>query len=59
MIKTGSQHSATLKDGRQVFINGELAGDVTEHAAFRRAIASVAALSGHPLTVRRRPRSSV
>ena len=38
MIKTGSQHLASLKDGRQVFINGELAGDVTEHPAFRRTI---------------------
>ena len=34
MIKTGSQHIAMLKDGRQVYINGQLAGDVTEHPAF-------------------------
>ena len=26
MIKTGSQHIAALKDGRQVYIDGELAG---------------------------------
>ncbi len=41
MIKTGSQHIAALKDGRQVYINGEMAGDVTQHPAFRRAIATV------------------
>ena len=44
MIKTGSQHIATLKDGRQVYINGEVAGDVTEHSAFRRTIGTVGAL---------------
>lgn len=44
MIKTGSQHLATLKDGRQVYINGDLAGDVTEHQAFRRTIASIGTL---------------
>jgi 4-hydroxyphenylacetate 3-monooxygenase len=44
MIKTGSQHIATLKDGRQVFINGEVAGDVTEHAAFKRTIGTVGTL---------------
>jgi 4-hydroxyphenylacetate 3-monooxygenase len=44
MIKTGSQHIATLKDGRQVYINGEIAGDVTEHAAFKRTIGTVGAL---------------
>ncbi len=44
MIKTGSQHVATLKDGRQVFINGELSGDVTAHPAFRRSIASIGTL---------------
>jgi 4-hydroxyphenylacetate 3-monooxygenase len=44
MIKTGAQHVATLKDGRQVFINGELSGDVTAHPAFRRSIASIGTL---------------
>lgn len=44
MIKTGSQHIASLKDGRQVYINGELAGDVTVHPAFRRTIGAVAKL---------------
>ena len=44
MIKTGSQHIATLKDGRQVYINGEPAGDVTIHPAFRRTVSSIGAL---------------
>jgi 4-hydroxyphenylacetate 3-monooxygenase len=44
MIKTGSQHIESLKDGRQVFLNGGVAGDVTEHAAFRRTIQSIGSL---------------
>jgi len=39
-IKNGSVHLASLRDGRSVYINGGHAGDVTEHAAFRNAIAS-------------------
>lgn len=44
MIKTGSRHIETLKDGRQVYINGRLAGDVTEHSAFRRTVKSIGML---------------
>ncbi|RWA69719.1 MAG: 4-hydroxyphenylacetate 3-monooxygenase [Mesorhizobium sp.] len=44
MIKTGAQHIETLRDGRQVHINGQAAGDVTVHPAFRRTIRSVGAL---------------
>ena len=44
MIKTGAQHTASLRDGRQVYINGTLAGDVTVHPAFRRMVASVGEL---------------
>jgi 4-hydroxyphenylacetate 3-monooxygenase len=44
MIKTGPQHVATLRDGRQVYINGQLAGDVCEHVSFRRTIRSVESL---------------
>jgi len=44
MIKTGSNHIATLRDGRQVYINGDLAGDVTAHPAFRRTIQSIGML---------------
>ncbi len=44
MLKTGEQHIRSLKDGRQVFINGEFVKDVTTHPAFRRSVASVGAL---------------
>src|SRR5262245_54996476 len=44
MIKTGAQHIEMLKDGRQVYINGQEAGDVTAHPAFSRTIRSVGAL---------------
>ena len=44
MIKTGAQHIEMLKDGRQVYINGQSAGDVTAHPAFRRTIQSIGAL---------------
>lgn len=44
MIKTGAQHTASLRDGRSVYINGRLAGDVTVHPAFRRMVASVGEL---------------
>jgi len=44
MIKTGSRHIELLKDGRQVYINGGLAGDVTEHPAFKRSIQSIGSL---------------
>ena len=44
MIKTGEQHIQTLKDGRQVYLNGEIVRDVTTHPAFRNAVASVGKL---------------
>jgi 4-hydroxyphenylacetate 3-monooxygenase len=44
MIKTGAQHTAALQDGRQVYINGRLAGDVTIHPAFRRTVQSIGTL---------------
>jgi 4-hydroxyphenylacetate 3-monooxygenase len=44
MLKTGSQHSQSLKDGREVFINGEVAGDVGEHPAFRRTLRTIEGL---------------
>lgn len=42
MLKTGAQHTASLKDNRQIFIDGQVAGDVTQHRAFRRTVQSVA-----------------
>jgi 4-hydroxyphenylacetate 3-monooxygenase len=44
MPRTGSQHAQSLKDGRQVFINGEIAADVGEHPAFRRTLRTVGGL---------------
>ena len=44
MIKTGSQHIETLRDGRQVYIDGGMAGDVTIHPAFRRTAQSIGLL---------------
>ncbi|MET3590840.1 aromatic ring hydroxylase [Mesorhizobium shonense] len=44
MIKTGAQHIEMLRDGRQVYVNGQAVGDVTVHPAFRRTIRSVGSL---------------
>lgn len=41
MIKTGQQHIASLRDGREIYIDGELVDDVTTHPAFRGAVASI------------------
>jgi 4-hydroxyphenylacetate 3-monooxygenase len=44
MIKTGVQHIESLKDHRQVYINGSLASDVVTHPSFRRTVQSVGML---------------
>lgn len=44
MTRTGEDYVKGLRDGRQVFVDGELVGDVTRHPAFRGAVRSVAAL---------------
>lgn len=44
MVKTGAQHIASLNDGRSVYINGEHAGDVSVHPAFRRTVQSTGKL---------------
>ncbi|MCY1227071.1 Anthranilate 3-monooxygenase oxygenase component [compost metagenome] len=44
MIKNGKQHLDSLRDGREVYIDGERVGDHTEHPAFRQAIRSAAGL---------------
>ncbi|MEA2255034.1 MAG: paerucumarin biosynthesis protein PvcC, partial [Solirubrobacteraceae bacterium] len=41
---TGDEYLASLRDGREVWIDGERVGDVTEHPAFRNAARSVAQL---------------
>ena len=44
MVKTGDKHLELLRDGREVFLRGELVADVTDHAAFRNSVQSAAAL---------------
>ncbi|TRX75445.1 4-hydroxyphenylacetate 3-hydroxylase family protein [Pseudomonas mangiferae] len=43
-LMTGSGYLESLRDGRQVYLNGERVADVTEHRAFRNAARSIAAL---------------
>jgi 4-hydroxyphenylacetate 3-monooxygenase len=44
MIKSGSQHTQSLQDGRHVFLDGALVSDVTRHGAFRNAVQAVGGL---------------
>ena len=44
VAKTGAEHIASLRDGRTVYIDGQLVGDVTTHPAFRNAVQSAGAL---------------
>src|ERR1700675_1867806 len=44
MPRTGAQYIESLRDGREVYILGERAADVTVHPAFRNSIASAAHL---------------
>ena len=44
MIKDGRQHLDSLRDGRDLFINGKKISDATDHPAFRNSIASLCAL---------------
>lgn len=39
---TGEEYLESLKDGRQVFLNGEKISDVTEHPAYRNSARSIA-----------------
>jgi len=43
-VKDGARHLASLRDGRQIYLNGQLVGDHTEHPAFRNAVRSAARL---------------
>jgi len=38
MTKTGQDHLDSLRDGRSVYLNGQLVGDVVDHPAYRNAI---------------------
>ena len=44
MVKTGERHLDSLRDGRNVFLDGELITDVVDHPAYRNAVRSAAAL---------------
>ena len=44
MPKDGTQHLEALRDGREIYINGELVDDVTTHRAFRNSTRSIASL---------------
>src|SRR2546430_2436168 len=44
MLRTGPEYLKSLRDGRQVFVDGERVADVTTHPAFREAARSVARL---------------
>jgi 4-hydroxyphenylacetate 3-monooxygenase len=44
VCKTGSEHIRSLRDGRAVYLDGELIESVVEHRAFRNAVASAASL---------------
>ena len=42
--KTGAEHIKSLQDGRTVYIDGKLVGDVTAHPAFRNSVHSAGVL---------------
>ncbi|HTM62095.1 MAG TPA: 4-hydroxyphenylacetate 3-hydroxylase N-terminal domain-containing protein [Burkholderiales bacterium] len=44
MLKTGSEHLESLRDGRVVYVGSERIDDVTTHPAFRNAARSMAAI---------------
>ncbi len=44
MAKTGEQHLKSLRDGREVFLDGKKVDDVTTHPAYKNAVAAAAAL---------------
>ena len=51
MTKTGSQHLKSLRDGREVYLNGKKIKDVTTHPAYKNAVSAAAALydfQAHP-----------
>jgi 4-hydroxyphenylacetate 3-monooxygenase len=44
MAKSGNEHIASLRDGRQIFLDGRLVEDHVNHPAFRSSVRSAAAL---------------
>jgi 4-hydroxyphenylacetate 3-monooxygenase len=63
MIKDGKKHLASLRDGREVYIDGQRVVDHVEHPAFRNAIQSAAKLfdyqAEHPERMTYSPRGGV
>lgn len=44
MLKTGAEYLESLRDGRRVYVGGELVTDVTTHPCFRGGAQTVAAI---------------
>ena len=44
MVRTGRQHLDSLRDGRKVYLEGELVEDVVDHPAYRNAVRTAASL---------------
>ncbi|HZP78044.1 MAG TPA: 4-hydroxyphenylacetate 3-hydroxylase N-terminal domain-containing protein [Pseudolabrys sp.] len=44
VAKTGAEHIASLRDGRTVYIDGQLVPDVTTHPAFKNVVQTAGAL---------------
>ena len=44
MTKTGKDHIQSLRDGREVYLNGKKIKDVTTHPAFKNAVSASAKL---------------
>jgi 4-hydroxyphenylacetate 3-monooxygenase len=44
MIKTGEQHIGSLRDGREIYLDGERVADVTVHPAYRGTVASIGSM---------------
>lgn len=44
MVRTGQQYLDSLRDGRQVFLDGELVSDAVDHPAYRNAVRTTAAM---------------
>jgi 4-hydroxyphenylacetate 3-monooxygenase len=43
-MKTGADHTHSLRDGRMVYLDGQVVQDVTAHPAYRNAVRSIAQL---------------
>ncbi|MDO9712673.1 4-hydroxyphenylacetate 3-hydroxylase family protein [Paracraurococcus lichenis] len=46
-VKDGAQHIRAVRDGRAVYLDGQLVHDVTTHSAYRNAVASAARMYDH------------